>query len=122
MATTGAPPVAAVLAGLSLVAGLASTAMDLAADPTSFSSASGVALSALNLTPVGRIARIPKAFAFNCKTVVGVVDYKVSTVSAIVGAATNGGRAKDEASPVRCELHLHLQAKAHPGFLEMAKT
>lgn len=86
LATAGVPGLGAALAVVSLGTGLASTAMSLAADPASFSSVSGVALAALNLTPVGKITRIPKAFASNYKTVVGVVDYKVSAVSAIVGA------------------------------------
>lgn len=58
--TSTAGDVYAELATLSHGIGLPSIAMDGATEPTSFSSASGIALAALNLTPVGKIARIPK--------------------------------------------------------------
>ncbi|GAA2837493.1 hypothetical protein FB468_1092 [Leucobacter komagatae] len=84
--TSTAGDVCAELATLSHGMGLPPIAMDGATEPASFSSAAGVTLPRLNRTPLGKIARIPRAFACIHKTAVGVGGYKVSTVSAIVEA------------------------------------
>ena len=99
MATAGYPVVAAALAGLSISTSLISTAMDLAVDPTSFSSVAGVGLALFSLTPVGKIFRLSESSSSAYRSVVGAVGYKFSSVSAVVGA----GQLAEERSNAREE-------------------